>query len=209
MIVIGIIGDIGSGKSYIAKLFNCPVFNADIEVNKIYKKNKDCFNKLKKTIPKYIKSYPIKKSELIKSVIDKQNNLNKITKIIHPLIRISIKKFLFKNKNRKIVVLDIPLLLENKINEKDYLLVFVDAKKKDIQKRLSKRKNYNLKLVNKLKKIQLPLEIKKKKSNFILKNNFKNVSAKKNVRIIKNLILKNERNSIRYRNYRFISKRRS
>ena len=48
MIMIGIIGDIGSGKRYVAKQFGFPVFNADIEVNKIYKKNRKCFKKLKK-----------------------------------------------------------------------------------------------------------------------------------------------------------------
>jgi dephospho-CoA kinase len=53
MIRIGIIGDIGSGKSYVAKQFGFPVFNADIEVIKIYKKNKKCFKKLKKTFPNH------------------------------------------------------------------------------------------------------------------------------------------------------------
>ena len=45
---IGILGDIGSGKSYIAKCFGFPVFNADLEVAKIYKENKKVFQKLKK-----------------------------------------------------------------------------------------------------------------------------------------------------------------
>ena len=49
---IGILGDIGSGKSYVAKNFGYPVFNADSEVSKIYKKNKKIFNKLKKKITK-------------------------------------------------------------------------------------------------------------------------------------------------------------
>ena len=48
MIRIAILGGIGSGKTYIAKLFNFPVFNADLEVAKIYKNNKQCFKKLKK-----------------------------------------------------------------------------------------------------------------------------------------------------------------
>ena len=48
MIKIGIIGDIGSGKSFVAKQFKYPIFNADLEVNKIYKKNRFCFKKLKK-----------------------------------------------------------------------------------------------------------------------------------------------------------------
>ena len=209
MIIIGIVGDIGSGKSYIAKQFGCPVFNADVEVNKIYKKNIAFFNKLKKKIPKYVNSFPIKKNKLSEAITSNQNNLKKITKIIHPLIRTKMNYFLLKNKNKKIVVLDIPLLLEKRINKKNYLILFVDAKKKEIKKRLKRRPNYNPKLFNKLKKIQLPLEIKKKKSNFIIKNNFKNVPTKKNVRVLKNLILKNERNSFRYRNHGFIGKRRS
>ena len=76
------------------------------------------------------------------------------------------------------VVLDIPLLLENKINKKNYILVFVDSNKKEIQKRLKKRSNYNEKIFNKLKKIQLPLEIKKRKSKFLIKNNFKSFYIK-------------------------------
>ena len=54
MIKIGILGDIGSGKSYVAKNFGYPVFNADIEVSKLYKKDKKIFNKLKKILPEYI-----------------------------------------------------------------------------------------------------------------------------------------------------------
>ena len=189
MIKIGILGDIGSGKSYIAKQFGCPVFDADAEVIKIYKKNKICFNKLKNQFPKYISSFPVKKKELGKAIIDNKKNLKKIIKIVHPIVRANMNKFFRKNKNKKMVVLDIPLLVENKINKKNYILVFVDAKKKEIQKRLKKRPNYNVKIFNKLKKIQLPLEIKKKKSKFLIKNNFKSYSIKKNVKLLKNKIL--------------------
>ena len=59
MIKIGILGDIGSGKSFVAKQFGYPVFNADKEVNLIYKNNVECFNKLKKKLPNYIKSFPV------------------------------------------------------------------------------------------------------------------------------------------------------
>ena len=54
MIRIGILGDIGSGKSYVAKSFGYPVFNADLEVGKLYKKDRKTFNKLKKALPRYI-----------------------------------------------------------------------------------------------------------------------------------------------------------
>ena len=189
MIKIGILGDIGSGKSYVAKQFGCPVFNADAEVSKIYKKNKSCYNRLKNQLPTYIYSFPVKKKELGKAIIDNKKNLKKIIKIVHPIVRVNMKKFFRKNKNKKMVVLDIPLLIENKINKKNYILVFVDAKKKEIQKRLEKKSNYNAKILNKLKKFQLPLEIKKKKSNFLIKNNFRSSYVRKNVKVLKNKIL--------------------
>ena len=198
MIKIGILGEIGSGKSYVAKKFGLPVFNADEEVNKIYKKSRKCFKKLKKALPNYKLSFPIKRKDLSEIVIDNKNNIKKINKIIHPEVRLSMKNFFKKNKNKKAVVLDIPLLLENKINNKKDVLVFVEAKKKDIEKKLVKRKNYNKKIIKKLRKLQLPLEIKKKNSNFIIKNNFRSLSIKKSVKIIRNKILKNERSSSRY-----------
>jgi len=105
------------------------------------------------------------------------------------------KKFIKKYKKKKAVVLDIPLLLEGKINKKSDILVFVESKKKEINKRLRKRYNFDVKVFKKLKKLQLPLETKKKKSNFIIKNTFKSTFVKKNVKIIKNKILKNERSS--------------
>tara|TARA_Y100000741_G_scaffold316162_1_gene262332 strand:- start:75 stop:650 length:576 start_codon:yes stop_codon:yes gene_type:complete len=188
MIRIGILGDIGSGKSYVAKKFGYPVFNADLEVAKIYKKNKKCFKKLKKTLPNYVTSFPIKKNQISRSIIDNKKNLKKIIKIIHPEVRSSMNLFLKKNKNKKFIVLDIPLLLESKINKKKDILIYVKANKKEIYKRLKKRKNFNKKIYKKLKKIQLPLEVKKRKAKFIIKNNFTRKSIKKDImKIIKKI----------------------
>ena len=189
MIKIGILGDIGSGKTFVANNFGYPVFNADIEVSKIYKNNKSCFKILKKNFPKHIFSFPINKKEISKLILSNKKNLKKINKIVHPIVRARMNKFINKNKKKKIVVLDIPLLLENKIKRKDFTLVFVDAKKKDIVKNLKKRKNYNLKIIKLLKKFQLSLNYKKKISNFIIKNNFKMESVKKSVKLIKTKIL--------------------
>ena len=193
MIRIAVTGDIGSGKSYIARLFGYPVFNADLEVSKLYKKSKKCYFKLKKELPNYIFSFPIKKKELSKAIISEEKNLKKIINIVHPEIRKKMTNFEKKNNKRKIIILDIPLLIENKINKKKDIIVFVDATKKEISKRLKKRVNFNLKIVKKLKKFQLPLELKKKKSDFIIKNNFNNNSVKKNVKVLKNKILSNAR----------------
>ena len=82
MIRIAIIGDIGSGKSYLSRNFGFPVFNADEEVIKLYKKNKIIFKKLNKSLPKYIKTYPINKNEISKSILANKSNLNKIISIV-------------------------------------------------------------------------------------------------------------------------------
>ena len=186
---IGILGDIGSGKSYIAKCFGFPVFNADLEVAKIYKENKKVFQKLKKELPFYFDSFPIKKKEIIDAILSNKRNLKKIIKIVHYEVRKKMNNFLKKNKNKKIVVLDIPLLLENKINKKNDVLIFVESKKSETLKRLKKRKNFNMKILNNFQKIQLSLDLKRKKSQFIIKNNFKKNSVKIRVKeIIENLI---------------------
>ena len=197
MIRIGILGDIGSGKSYVAKNFGYPVFNADSEVSKIYKKNKKIFNKLKKKLPRYISKFPIDKNEVSVAILSNKNNLKKIINIVHLEVRKQMKLFLKKNKNKKFVVLDIPLLLENKLNKKGDILIFIDSKKSDVLKKLTKRKNFNNKLFKKFKKIQLPIDYKKKKANFVIKNDF----TKKTINIeIKKILkqIKNERSSSRY-----------
>jgi dephospho-CoA kinase len=183
MIRIGILGEIGSGKSFVAKVFGYPVFNADYEVSKLYKKDKKIFIKLNKKLPKYIFKFPIDKNEITTAILSNKNNLKKIITIVHKEIKKKMKLFLKKNKGNKIVILDIPLLLENKINNKQDILIFVDSKKKDIEKRLKKRINYNNKLLNKFKKIQFPIKYKKKKARFIIRNDFKkktvNIAVKK------------------------------
>ena len=186
MIRIALVGDIGSGKSYFAKLFNYPVFNADYEVSKIYKKNKKCYKNIKKNFPNYKFTFPIKKKELIDCIIKNTKNLKKISKIVHPIVRQKLNLFLKKNYNKKFVILDIPLYLENKINIKKDIIIFIQANKNHIKKRLNKRKGFDKNLVKLFRKIQLPLHVKKKKSHIIINNNFSDKSAKKNVKYILN-----------------------
>ena len=189
MIVIGILGDIGSGKSYVASQFGYPVFNADVEVAKIYKNSKACFKKLKKLLPDYIRSFPINKNELTDSILSNEKNIKKISKIVHPLVRKKMNSFLKKNKKQRVIILDVPLLLENKIKIKNMIFVFVDAKKRDILTRLNKRKGFDRKIFKKLKEIQLPLDHKKRKSHFIIKNYYTKKYIRKSVKNILKKIL--------------------
>ena len=185
---IALVGDIGSGKTFFSKLFNYPVFNADLVISDLYQKDKSLFRKIKKKFPQEINDFPLKKNELLKIIFKKQKNLNILGKIIHPIVRKKMKKFFEANKNKKFIVLDVPLFLENKLNTKKDIIVFVEADKKKAHQKLIKRKNINLKLINILRKNQIPVRLKKKKSNYIIKNNFVRNTAKKNVKLIINKI---------------------
>ena len=189
MIRIGILGNIGSGKSYVAKNFGYPVFNADEEVSKLYKFDQKTLKDLKKVLPSYFHSLPIDKKKVLEAIFANKNNLKKIINIVHKQIRKKLRFFLIKNKKQKIVILDIPLLLENKLNNKDDVLIFVSSKRKDIITRLKKRRNFNLKILKIFRNIQLPLEQKKKKAQFIIKNNFTKKTINKNIKIILEKIL--------------------
>ena len=76
------------------------------------------------------------------------------------------------------------LLLENKINSKKDILIFVESNKSDILKKLKKRKNFNQKLLKKFKEIQLSTNYKKKKSQFIIKNDFTKKSVRDGIKSI-------------------------
>ena len=184
MIRIGILGDIGSGKTYVSKSFGYPVFNADYEVSKLYQKNRTVYKKFKKILPDYVYEFPIDKIQLSKAILANNSNLKKIINIVHKEIRNKLRIFISKNRNKKFVILDIPLLLENKINQKKDILIFVDSRKNEILRNLRKRENFNLKILNKFKRIQLSLAYKKKNSRFIITNKFTKKSVKDEVKKI-------------------------
>ena len=194
MIKISLVGDIGSGKTHISKLFRVPCFFADTEVKKLYRNNKQCFIRLKKKFPQFIKTFPIKKIELSNTIKNKFSNLKSIGFIVHPFIRKKLRMFLKKNRKKKIVVLDIPLYLENKMYKRNDVIIFLKTKRKDVNSRLKKRKNFNQKLLNILRKSQLTLKQKKNKSNYVLVNNYNSAIMKRKVRILKAKIL-NDRSS--------------
>tara|TARA_B100001121_G_scaffold307270_1_gene328374 strand:- start:1309 stop:1896 length:588 start_codon:yes stop_codon:yes gene_type:complete len=189
MIRVGIIGEIGSGKSFVAKLFNSPVFNADREVEILYKNSRECYKRLSKKLPRFVKSFPISKSQLIKAINEDKKNLKKISSVVHPLVRKKMKLFLNKNKKNKIIVLDIPLLIENKLYSNRDILIFVKSNQNKIINRLKKRKNYNEKIILNLRKNQANLLKKRKLANYIVDNNFSPNIMRKKIKYLKQRIL--------------------
>ena len=81
-----------------------------------------------------------------------------------------------------------------KINKKGDILIFVKTKRSKIIKRLKKRKNYNKKILDKLRSNQSSLLKKERLSNYVVDNNFSENIMKKNIKILKKKII-SERNS--------------
>ena len=194
MIRICLVGEIASGKTFVSKHFGYPVFNADQEVIKIYKNNRNCFKKLNKRFPNNIINFPISKKELRK-ILNKKN-IKIISKIVHPYVRHGLNKFLKKNYLKDFVVLDIPLIIENNLFKKKDILIYVKTPKKIILNRLKKRGNYNQKIINVLKSQQLSINRKIKLSKFIIDNRYEKKRVLKQIKKIKKII--NDRSSFRH-----------
>ena len=151
---IGITGSLSSGKTTASKILSYkkgPLFSADNEVKKIYKKNN-----LKKIISKKLnlKNYKNLKTVLRNKIINGDLNIKKVESIIHPIIRKEMNNFLKKNKKKRTLFFEIPLLIESKLMKKFDLIIFIKARKSIRLKRF-KLKGGSQKLFNILDKKQL------------------------------------------------------
>ena len=84
------------------------------------------------------------------------------------------------------------MLLENKINIKGNILIFVKSKRFKITKFLKKRANFNEKLYNIMRQNQFKPSYKEKKADYIIINNFKNRTILKEILSIKNKLNKSD-----------------
>ena len=180
MSIIGITGSIASGKSRVAHIIagkKNPLFSADKVVLNLYKNKKF----IKILIKKFNLNSKKKIKEQIKLLIKKnRKNLYKLESLIHPIVRKNMKSFL-KKKN-KILVLEIPLLIESRLNSFFDKVVFVHANE-EIRKKRYIKKGGNIKTFNMLNQRQLSPVYKKKLSDYTINNNYSLVILKKNVKI--------------------------
>ena len=129
MIKIGITGSLASGKTTASKILSLkkgPLFSADKVVKELYQ-NKN-FKLLIRKKFKIKNNYQIKKY-LKKLILEDKKNIKKLEKIIHPLVRNKMKKFSSKNRNKKFLFYEIPLLIESKLMKHFNVIIFIKAKK--------------------------------------------------------------------------------
>ncbi len=126
---IGITGSVASGKSTASKYLSFkrgPLFSADDAVKKLYR-NKN----LKKLISKKLKIKNVNiKENIKKKVALNKKSFKKLEKIIHPLVRKKMKKFISKNSKKKTLFFEIPLLIESKLMSNFDLIIFIKANKR-------------------------------------------------------------------------------
>ena len=170
MIRIGITGSLASGKSTVARIISkgkYPIFNADKTVSNLYKRKN--FQKRLAKIFNFRKKKNIKRELGLAIQYDKKK-LKKLEQIVHPLVRKEMLNFAKKNKKRKFIFFEIPLLIESSLSKYFDLTIFIKSNKKLRLKRY-KLKNKNIKLFYLLERNQLKDIKKSKLCDHIIVNN--------------------------------------
>jgi dephospho-CoA kinase len=194
MIKVGILGSVGSGKSFVANIFKelgFNIFSADQVVSQIYERNKNINKKISNFFKLKLNHGKINKNELRDTLKKKPKKLKYLNKIIHPIVRKKLILFLSKYKKTKLVVLDIPLLIENKMFDFVDIFIFVKTKSNIFKIRIKKRINLDKQFLKLLENQQVGEKIKKDYADFIVDNSTKD-KVKLQVKKILDKILLND-----------------
>ena len=175
---IGLTGSLSSGKSTAVKILakrKYPIFSADEEVKKLYHK-KSLILKLSRRLNVNIKN----KQHLKKLILEKKIKIKSLEKIIHPKVRSNMKKFIAKNKNKKNLLFEIPLLIESKLMKYFDILIFLTARK-NIRLRRFLKTGGNRELFRILDNRQMKPNKKKYFCHHVIENNKSLNTLKKNI----------------------------
>ncbi|MBT4203322.1 MAG: dephospho-CoA kinase [Rhodobiaceae bacterium] len=194
MIVIGLTGSIGMGKTTVAKLFadlSVPVFNSDDAVNLIYNQNPEVLKFIKDNFSEYEKDNICKK-RIAEIVFKDKRKLEILESFIHPLVRSQQINFInesIKNKN-PLILIEIPLLFEVGIHDFIDVVIVITAPFEIQSKRVLQRKDMNKEKFLNILNRQISDEEKCAKADYVI-NNLEIETTKKQVMYIYNTILGN------------------
>lgn len=167
---IGITGIPGSGKSTILSFFKeigFATFNSDEVVRKLYE-DKKVLREIKSAFPEFFKSNEFKIKEFSNFIFSSKENLIKLEMIIHPKVLKELIKFKEENKN---AVAEVPLLFEKNLEELFDLIICVSAPEEFAIKNISRKKSITEEEARKRMHFQLPISVKKERSNVVIENN--------------------------------------
>ncbi|QKX01204.1 dephospho-CoA kinase [Wolbachia endosymbiont of Dipetalonema caudispina] len=170
--IIGLTGGIGVGKSFVANCFKklgAVVFDADFTVHQLYKKDNNIISYAKDNFPIAVVNGEINRTMLSKYFLAYDKSWKHFQSLVHSTVQNKLEFFITQEKktNKKLLILDTPLLLETKFYFYCNFIVLIHADSIIQLHRLSKR-NINKEKLNLIMNIQLPFEEKKRMSNFII-----------------------------------------
>ena len=179
MIIIGITGSIGMGKTTVSnmlRILNIPVFDSDKKVTEILEKNDYIIDKISKLWPESVslnqKQKKVNKKIISNKIFESKNERKKLEKIIHPLVKKERKSFLKKFRKYFIVGLDIPLLYETGMDKGCDYIFLVHTSKKIQKKRVLMRPNMTDEKFELINNSQWSFEKKEKERPFVINTSF-------------------------------------
>ena len=176
--LVGITGGIGSGKTTLSnhlKKLGYLVHESDVVVSEMYAKPKKKFLSLiKEKISKNAVNHnKINKTEITNVIFNNKAIKKLLEKYIHKEVQNSRDAFIKKNKKnkKKLIFADIPLLLENKLENGFDLVICIISSKKNRIKRVLENKKFTKDNLNKILTAQTTDKERKKRSQVIINNN--------------------------------------
>ena len=171
MIVLGLTGSIGMGKSTTAKMFideGVPVHDADSAVHRLYAG--EAAQLVEALFPGTVTEGVVDREKLAEAVVGNPQAIKKLEALIHPLVRADSERFLDENRklDTAIVVLDIPLLFEKGGRERVDKVVVVTAPAEIQRERVLARPGMTEKKLEGILALQMPDEEKRKRADFII-----------------------------------------
>ncbi|SDB94737.1 dephospho-CoA kinase [Pelagirhabdus alkalitolerans] len=176
-LVIGLTGSIATGKSTISKLFNqhsIPVIDADVIARRVVEPNQPAYKKVVRAFGENIldDDLTIDRPKLANVIFHDPNKRQELESIVHPEIIDQLKKerdALIK-ENVPLIVLDIPLLFEKKLDDLvDIVLVVYTEKSKQL-KRLIDRDHFSKEEAQKRIDSQISIDKKAQKADVVIDN---------------------------------------
>lgn len=171
MIILGLTGSIGMGKSTTAEMFRkegCPVFDADAAVHRLYSKGGKAVPIIRSVFPDAITDGSVNRAVLGKHMRSDPLQLKVLESFIHPLVSEARVEFFEQNKDADIVVLDVPLLFETGLDKAVDHIVVVTAPYEIQRERVLAREGMTKELFESLISRQLPDKSKRKKADSLI-----------------------------------------
>ena len=170
LIKIGLTGCIGMGKSTTLKMFEDEgvlTWSADEAVSRLYAKDGKAVLKVQALTPESVVNNSVSRENLREQVKNRPEILLSLELIVNPLIKTDRENFLRSNSQKKAVVLDLPLLFENKMELEFDIIVVVSAPARVQKERVLSRNTMDIKLLNIIKSKQISDEEKKSRADFV------------------------------------------